>query len=52
MKAFEYLCIVLVKENGHTTRYLGELDATQKDILTLLDMSPGQMKTCARGCGT
>lgn len=52
MEAFEYLCIVLVKENGHTTRYLGELDATQKDILTLLDMSPGQMKTCARGCGT
>jgi transposase len=50
--AFEYLCIVLVTANGQTTRHLGELDDTQREILTLLNMAPGQMKTCAEGCGT
>ena len=52
IEAFEYLCIVLVTANGQTTRHLGELDDTQREILTLLDMAPGQMKTCTKGCGT
>jgi len=52
IEAFEYLCIVLVTANGQTTRHLGELDDTQREILSLLDMAPGQMKTCAEGCGT
>jgi transposase len=52
MEAFEYLCIVLLHEQGETTRYLGELDATQRQILTLLDMAPGQMKTFKSKCGT
>ncbi len=52
IEAFEYLCIVLVTKQGSTTRHLGELDSTQREILRLLDMSPGQMKTCAEGCGT
>jgi transposase len=52
IEAFEYLSIVLVTANGHTTRHLGELDDTQREILILLDMAPGQMKTCAEGCGT
>jgi transposase len=52
IEAFEYLCIVLLHEQGETTRYLGELDATQRQILTLLDMAPGQMKTFKCRCGT
>jgi transposase len=52
IEAFEYLCIVLVQENGETNRLLGELDATQRLILTLLDMAPGQMKTFKSRCGT
>jgi transposase len=45
IEAFEYLCIVLLHEQGETVRYLGELDATQRQILTLLDMAPSQMRT-------
>lgn len=52
IEAFEYLCIVLLQEQGETARYLGELDATQRQILTLLDMAPGQMKTFKSRCGT
>jgi transposase len=52
LEAFEYLCIVLLHEQGETTRYLGELDATQRQILTLLDMAPGRMKTFKCRCGT
>jgi transposase len=52
IEAFEYLCIILENENGHTTRYLGELDATHRQILQLLDMGPGQMKTFKHRCGT
>jgi transposase len=52
IEAFEYLCIVLLQEQGETTRYLGELDATQRQILRLLDMAPGQMKTFKCRCGT
>jgi transposase len=52
IEAFEYLCVILVRANGQTSRRLGELDNTQREILTLLDMAPGQMKTCAEGCGT
>jgi transposase len=52
IEAFEYLCIVLMQEQGKTIRYLGELDATQKQILSLLDMAPGQMKTFKTRCGT
>jgi transposase len=52
LEAFEYLCIILEKEDEHTTRYLGELDATHCRILQLLDMGPGQMKTFRHRCGT
>jgi transposase len=50
--AFEYLCVVLITEGGQITRHLGELDNTQKQILTLLDMLPDQMITWNQGCGT
>jgi transposase len=50
--AFEYLCVVVITEGDQTTRYLGELDETQKQILTLLDMLPEHMTTWTQGCGT
>lgn len=52
IEAFEYLCIVLLEEQGETNRYLGDLDTTQRQILKLLDMAPGQMKTFKCRCGT
>jgi transposase len=52
IEAFEYLCVILVEEEGHTARYLGELDDTQREILKLLDMRPGDMKTFKHRCGT
>jgi transposase len=52
IEAFEYLCIILTKEDGRPTRYLGELNDTHRQILRLLDMGPGQMKTFKHRCGT
>jgi transposase len=52
IEAFEYLCVILVEENGKTNRYLGELDNTQREILKFLDMPSGHMKTFKQRCGT
>jgi transposase len=52
IEAFEYLCIVLWQEEDDTTRYLGQLDATQRQILTLLEIDPARMKTFKFRCGT
>jgi transposase len=52
IEAFEYLCVILVAEDGHISRYLGDLDDTQRQILKLLDMHPGHMKTFKHRCGT
>jgi len=52
IEAFEYLCIILVEEGTQTTRYLGDLDDTQRQILRLLDMHAGPMKTFKHRCGT
>ena len=50
--AFEYLCVILLTEGTRTTRFLGQLDDTQRQILALLDIPPEQLTTCIRGCGT
>ena len=52
IEAFEYLCVILVEEDGHLSRYLGDLDDTQRQILKLLDMRPSHMKTFKHRCGT
>lgn len=52
IEAFEYLCVILVEEDSQTTRYLGDLDDTQRQILELLDMHAGHMKTFKHRCGT
>jgi transposase len=52
IEAFEYLCVILVEEDGQLTRYLGELDNTQRQILKLLNMHAGHMKTFKHRCGT
>ncbi len=49
--AFEYLCVIVMTEGPQTTRHLGELDATQRQILALLDIPPDQLATCKRRCG-
>src|SRR5215213_5662111 len=36
IEAFEYLCVIQVTQGGRTTRHLGELDDTQREILRLL----------------
>jgi transposase len=52
IEAFEYLCVILVEEDGQTSRYLGELDDTQREILKLLDMPSSHMKSFKHRCGT
>jgi transposase len=52
IEAFEYLCVILIEEDGHIARYLGDLDDTQRQILKLLDMHAGHMKTFKHRCGT
>jgi transposase len=52
IEAFEYLCIIVEEEAGQVTRYMGQLDPTHRQILRLLDMGPGQMKTFKHRCGT
>jgi transposase len=52
IEAFEYLCVILAEEDGQITRYLGELDNTQRHILRLLNMHAGHMKTFKHRCGT
>jgi transposase len=53
IEAFEYLCVILLTTHGgKTTRHLGELDATQLEIIKLLQLSPEQLSTFKRRCGT
>jgi transposase len=52
IEAFEYLCVILVTEGSSTTRHLGELDSTQREIIKLLKLPPEQMTTFKRRCGT
>lgn len=52
LEAFEYLCVIIVTEGGCSTRHLGELDVTQRQILSLLDMPPEDITTCRQQCGT
>jgi transposase len=52
IEAFEYLCVILITQDGKTTRHLGDLDTTQREIIKLLNLSPEQLKTFKRRCGT
>ncbi len=52
IEAFEYLCVILTTQGGKTTRHLGELNATQLEIIKLLKLSPEQLTTFKRRCGT
>ena len=53
IEAFEYLCVIQVTtQGGKTTRHLGQLDATQLEIIKLLHLSPEQLSTFKRRCGT
>jgi transposase len=52
LEAFAYLCVIVMKEGKETVRHLGDLDDIQLHILELLDISPVQMRTFRRGCGT
>ena len=49
--AFEYLCIILVTEGTRTTRFLGEMDDTQRRILGLLDIPAHELSTFQQRCG-
>jgi transposase len=52
IEAFEYLCVIQLTQAGNTTRHLGQLDATQLEIIKLLKLSPEQLTTFKRRCGT
>jgi len=52
IEAFEYLCVILVTQGGKTTRHLGELDDTQREIIKLLRLTPEHLTTFKRKCGT
>jgi transposase len=52
IQAFEYLCVILITEGGETTRHLGDLDTTQREIIKLLNLSREQLTTFKRRCGT
>jgi transposase len=53
IEAFEYLCVILLTAHGgKTTRHLGELNATQLEIIKFLKLSPEQLTTFKRRCGT
>ena len=52
IEAFEFLCVILVTQGDRTTRHLGELDDTQREILRLLHLTPEQLSTFKRRCGT
>lgn len=52
IEAFEYLCVILITQGGKTTRHLGQLDATQLEIIRLLRLTPEQLTTFKRRCGT
>jgi transposase len=52
IEAFEYLCVIQLTQDGKTTRHLGELDGVQLEIIKLLHLSPEQLSTFKRRCGT
>ena len=42
----------LLTEAGETTRHLGQLNDTQKQLIKFLGLSPQQLTTFKRRCGT
>jgi transposase len=52
IEAFEYLCVIQLTHGGRTTRHLGELDDTQREILRSLQFTPEHLTTFKRRCGT
>jgi transposase len=52
IEAFEYLCVIQLTQGGRTTRHLGELDDTQREIIRLLQLTPEDLATFKRRCGT
>jgi transposase len=52
IEAFEYLCVIQLTQGGRTTRHLGELDDTQREIIRLLQLTPEHLTTFKRRCGT
>lgn len=52
IEAFEDLCVIEFTQGDQTTRHLGELDDTQLAIIKLLRLTPEQLTTFKRRCGT
>lgn len=52
IEAFDYLCVILITQDGKTTRHLGDLDSTQQEIIKLLKLPPEPLTTFKRRCGT
>ena len=51
LNCFSTLCIVIVKHHGSVTRRLADPTATQREILTLLDIDSARLQTFKRRCG-
>lgn len=49
--AFSTLCIVIIHEHGQTYRRLAQLTPVQKQIIDLLSLPEGLLKTFKRRCG-
>jgi transposase len=52
LKAFETLCVVIIREPRATHRQLAELSDTQRKIIELLGLKDGSLQTFKRRCGT
>jgi transposase len=52
LKCFSTLCVIIVREHGKVSRYLGERTPIQEKLLCLLGIPPDGLQTFRRRCGT
>lgn len=51
IEAFSMLCVVIIHEHGQAHRRLAQLTPVQKEIIDLLSLPEGMLKTFKRRCG-